>query len=208
MTANEGKKSSVVISPEAFVTMLMHAGTHGTTVVHGVLLGSISSTDNVIKVDEAVPICHEEPTKPLIDTALSLVKAASESAVVGWYTSPERLQDQQPGPAALRITSSLAAASSNSSEPALIVLQNESMSQLLRGYDPANLVLKALGKDFGQQWLDPVKVTVTKQGGATSAAREAYKQKIPVADLVDHFEGSSVDWLRNMPLNKCVEKHC
>mmetsp|Transcript_747 Transcript_747/g.1086 ORF Transcript_747/g.1086 Transcript_747/m.1086 type:complete len:208 (-) Transcript_747:75-698(-) len=207
MTANEGKTSSVVISPEAFVGMLLHSATHGTTVVHGVLLGSISK-DCVVTVDEAIPICHEEPTKPLIDTALSLVQAASESKVVGWYTSPERLQDQQPGPAALRIVSSLAAANSSGDEPTLIVLHNESMSQLLRGFDPATPVLKALGKDFGQQWLNPLKVSITEQGGATSAAQDAYKQKIPIADLVDHFEGSSTQWPRNMPLNKCVEKHC
>lgn len=209
MTAsNDGKKSSVRVSPGAFVSMIMHATQHGTTAVHGVLLGSISSPDNVVTVDQAIAICHETPTKPLIDTALALVQASTEQSIVGWYTAPERLQDQRPGPAALRIVASLAAAATDGEEPVLVVLQNEPLSQIARGYKAASPAVQAFGKDFGQQWLEPLEVNITKEADAASAAQQAYKEAIPVPDLVDHWESSNVEWLHNAALTKCVNKHC
>jgi hypothetical protein len=94
----EGKKQNlVVLSPQAFAAMLLHAAQHSSSVVHGVLVGSHSG--GKIHVTDAIPVCHETPTKTLVDTSLALLQAqqVTDSAkVVGWFTAPEILEDDRP----------------------------------------------------------------------------------------------------------------
>lgn len=202
--ATDEKKHGVVVSPSALVTMMLHAAHHGMTAVHGILLGTFSG-DNKVEVTSAVPVCHEAPTKPLIDTALALV---GSMGVVGWYTAPERLLDTRPGAPALRIAASLA--SSLKDEPILIVLQNEAVSACLgKGEGTADLI-KAYGKDFGQQWMEPLELAIEKESGALEAAKQAHSEKIIVNDLVDQFEGESAktEWYPSEALTLCLKRHC
>lgn len=195
------KKHNVVISPLALTTMLLHAAKHGTKSVHGVLVGTFSAADTV-KVISAVPVCHEAPTKPLIDTALALV---DHGVVVGWYTAPERLEDERPGAPALRIAASLGAAGGD--EPVLIVLQNQAVADCLNG-DTSTSVIKAYGKDFGQQWMEPLEVSLQSEVKALEAAKQAHHdQKVVLNDLVDHWEGKSAatEWFPSAAVAKCVE---
>jgi guanine deaminase len=201
------KKLPVVVEPQAFVAMLLHAAVHSTTVVHGILLGRFTS-EKVI-VTKALPVCHEVPTKPLVETALSLAVAGGgdDQVVVGWYTSPERWNDTSPGPAALRIAAGLA---TSNGEPVLIVLNNECVAKCLRGDDTStSTVLIGLGKDFGQQWLAPLSVSITNDSKAKTAAAAAYKDKEEIVqDLVDHWETFSGTWFTNDALSKHVAKFC
>lgn len=192
----EGKKQSVEVSPDAFVSMVLHAGQNPTTVVHGFLVGS--TTNGTVKVTKAIPVCHETPSRPLLETAMGLLA----EDVVGWYTAPERLSDTHPGPVALRIAASLADASKD--EPVLIVLDNEELATCLRGENPKGSVLKGLGKDFGQQWLEPLSLNVTNESKTHAAASSAFEGDIKVVDLVNHLDDDDhPDW----PTNAALAKH-
>jgi hypothetical protein len=153
-------------------------------------------------VTSAVPVCHEAPTKPLVETALAFVG----DGVVGWYTAPERLQDKHPGAPALRIAASLGSSVEN--EPVLIVLQNEAVAECFKGGKYAD-VMKAFGKNFGQQWMEPLEVRLLKETSALEAARQAHKDEIVLNDLVDHWEGESaaVEWHPSVAVAECIEKH-
>ena len=203
MSTDENKQN-VVVSPLALTSMLLHSAKHGTTSVHGILIGTFSS--DAVKVTSAIPVCHEAPTKPLIDTALSLV----DGVVVGWYTAPERLEDERPGAPALRIAASLGASNSTLGEPVLIVLQNQAVVDCLTGNDTTNntsVIIKAFGKDFGKQWMEPLNVSLQSETKALEAARQAHAENVVVNDLVDHWEGdsSSTEWYPSAAVAKCVE---
>lgn len=94
----EGKKqNAVVLSPQAFAAMLLHAAQHSSSVVHGVLVGSHSG--GKIHVTDAIPVCHETPTKTVVDTSLALLQArhvTDSVKIVGWFTAPEILEDDRP----------------------------------------------------------------------------------------------------------------
>jgi hypothetical protein len=195
------QQHSVVVSPSAFTTMFLHASSHSTTVVHGALLGKLDK--NVLTVTEAIPVCHEHPTKPLVEMALALIQAQhSNKTVVGWYTAPERLDDDRPGPAALRIVASLAAAAASSGEPVLLVLRNGPLVKTVlqetldEDASKSNNMILAFGKDFGQQWLQPVPIQIDQPAKACKTARDSFQNgNVVVVDLVDHWESpTAVDW--------------
>jgi len=157
-----------------------------------------------VAVTKAVPICHEVPTKPLVENALALVTSVAAEEVVGWYTVPERFEETKPSPAALRIVANLAVGSK--SEPILIVLNNVGLTSLLAGKEPADdeTLLQAFGKDFGQQWMDPIP-KILMDNKAKGAAKQAFEQKVAVTDFVDHLEAdASSSWLENAALDKLV----
>jgi hypothetical protein len=137
----------------------------------------------------------------LIDAALSLV----DGVVVGWYTAPERLEDDRPGAPALRIAASLGGA--NSDEPVLLILQNQAVADCLNGDTTDQHVLKAFGKDFGQQWMEPLNVSLESEVKALEAARQAHTDKVVLNDLVDHWKGESptTEWYPSAAVAKCVE---
>lgn len=198
--AVDDKKHNVVVSPLALTTMLLHAAKHGTTCVHGILVGSFGG--DTVRVTSAVPVCHEAPTKPLVDTSLALV----DGVIVGWYTAPERVQDDRPGAPALRIAASLAAANTQG-EPILMVLQNQAVADCLNG-ESTNEVVKAYGKDFGQQWMEPLDLSIESEAKAVEAARQAHSDKtLALHDLVDHWEDdAATEWYPSAAVAKCIEK--
>jgi hypothetical protein len=203
MTAG-GSKNSVVLRPKAVATMLLHAAKHTNTSVHGILLGSIEK--NVVTVQDAVPISHGAPTQPLVEMATGLLNA--DSSIVGWYTAPELLQDKRAGPVALRMVAALggAVADENKPEPALIVLQNSVLAACLQGKEQADTAFEAFGKDFGQQWLEPLKMTVENTPGASKATQEGFKSGTVVNDLMDHLDGpSSNTWFPNKEVTALVD---
>ena len=208
MTDKSGKRS-VAVAPQAAVSMVMHAKRHGTSVIHGVLMGT--DAGGTIRIDNAIPLCHEPPTRTFVDTSLALVQAHQEEGanrVVGWYTAPEILDDERPGPAALRIVANL---ETEDFEPVLLVLSNLALSKFFS--DPnegaASELFRAFGKDFGKQWMEPLSLALEKVGAIAESAREACREGIVVDDLVDHWEGSfSPEWNPSTDIAKIVDKHC
>jgi hypothetical protein len=192
-------ENAVEVSPESFVSMVLHAARNPTSVVHGLLLGSCKG--NAIQVTKAIPICHETPTAPLLETALGLTGAMLDETVVGWYTAPERLTDTQPGPVVMRIAANMA---TDKLEPVLIVLDNEGLAATLSG-DFTHCVMKGFGKDIGLQWMEPLTLKVTSESKARDAAKSAYEGKIRVVDMVDHMEDETCpEWINNTTLSKHV----
>ena len=127
----------------AQVKMALHATKHGLSdnQVHGIVLGrTVNSgggdggTSVAVSVTDVVPVCHEAPTKPIVDMALRLVDAhlsqsrspPSEGGVriLGWYTANANAncdadagggddETETPNPSACRIASSVAECGGN-----------------------------------------------------------------------------------------------
>jgi hypothetical protein len=203
MAAENDDKKKVEVSPAAFCSMILHAAQNPTAVVHGILVGSFQDK-SAIFVHRAIPVSHETPSKPMLDTALALACAASSpDKVVGWYTAPERLGDTKPGPVALRIAASMATADE---EPVLVVLNNQALADCIKDKSTNEKVLHGLGKDFGQQWLEPLDLTVKDQMKAQKAASSAFQGGIKVFDMMDHFEDPCRSWIENQELSSHLTK--
>mmetsp|Transcript_10885 Transcript_10885/g.23074 ORF Transcript_10885/g.23074 Transcript_10885/m.23074 type:complete len:248 (-) Transcript_10885:159-902(-) len=117
---------SIIVSITAQTKMALHAAKHGfSNPIHGIVLGkSTSSATNNLEVVDVVPVCHEVPTKPIVDMALRLTDAYLEQQnseeggmkIIGWYTANantstiENNDDdgELPNSSACRIASSMA----------------------------------------------------------------------------------------------------
>ena len=229
--------SVVTVAPTAVVTMMLHAAKHVHDPVHGVLMGfynegggSSSSSSSKLTVTKAIPVCHGAPTHPLVETALALIESSdnnnngdddaannNKTIIVGWYVSPRLLKDERPGPAALKIVSSLGGGKDSNNEPALLVVRNDGLAALLSSsgeeegqestLDSSSLLIKAYGKDFGKQWLEPLSLSFSNPSGTVKAVQSAFTQNIPVMDLVDHFEEGdpkTSKWPHNDALTRFV----
>jgi len=219
-------KDSVTIAPEVFALMAAHAASNPTSAVHGVLIGSRNG--DKVTVTDAFPICHENPTKPLVETALALVqsnleeenrdkKKNNDNSIIGWFTAPELLHETKPGPVALRIVANLAT-NDGQGEPVLLVLNNEPIVKLLAAVEDkennclASRTVQAFGKDFGMQWMEPLDLTVTNDSGAAKAVTAMLNNKENninvVQDLVDHWEeGAASEWTSASSLLSFTKKY-
>jgi hypothetical protein len=219
MVGQGDKKDSVTVAPEVFLVMAGHASSHPACAVHGVLVGSRTQPDGGrVDVVDAYPVCHETPTKTLVETAVSLVLSALEGdnnkkSVVGWYTAPELLGDKKAGPVALRVVASLASVGAGG-EPVLLVVDNESIVQLSSSSEKeeveekvtASGAVQAYGKDFGMQWMEQLDTVVLEDGVATAGWKSLLASNVTVRDLVDHWEGgASSDWTSASALKKYLE---
>lgn len=228
MKAKQGKgdkptPKEVTVMPNSFVAMALHSIRHPHATVHGILLGTADKNTFTITVLDAVPICHGAPTMPIVETALGLIEVMlkkqnvtnpvtdEKSTIVGWYTAPMLLDDKRPGPPALRMAANLASAEANEDDdcnnvmdPILLVLHNKPITERIQLNSKATTneqLLQCYGRDFGNQWLDPIKTKIINNGGeslAVSTLERALEQGILVNDLVDHLDGStSTTWFPN-----------
>lgn len=103
--------SSISLSTVSQAKMALHAARHGHgNPIHGILVGRSSPAS--VEVTDAVPVCHEEPTKPIVDMSLRLVDGHltiknDGTGIVGWYTANANAGDDAPGPSARRVASCL-----------------------------------------------------------------------------------------------------
>lgn len=225
MVDADDKKDSVTVAPEVFALMAAHAVSHPTSAVHGILVGSRKGDE--VAVADAFPVCHENPTKTLVETALSLVQSILEGnkenhTIIGWFTAPELLHETKPGPVALRIVSNLAAAMGEGcqGDPVLLVLNNESIVKLLaisadgdqKDSVMASGTIQAFGKDFGMQWMEPIdNLSVTDEPRSTKAAIAMINDENEaqvVKDLVDHWnQGAASEWTSASSLASVTNKY-
>lgn len=188
-------KAKVTISQQAFLAILLHAKSYRTTAIHGLLVGSLS--ENNIVVSHAFPICHETPTKPLVDSALAMVESELSgdklNTIVGWFTSPEILGDNKAGPVAMRIAANLAL---EEIDPVLLVLQSDILGKMTSGDDiVASQCLRLYGKDFGKQWMELLEVDVMDDLSTKERAIELLEKGLEINDLSEHWEkGSMFEW--------------
>ena len=86
---------SIKISISTQIKMALHATKYSySTPIHGIILGKRSEgSSSSLQIVDAVPVCHEVPTKPIVDMALRLVDAHLRNEkeeglkIVGWYTA-------------------------------------------------------------------------------------------------------------------------
>lgn len=128
------------ISLTSQIKMALHATKYGySTPIHGIVLGN-KTDDNVLEIVDVVPVCHEVPTKPIVDMSLRLTDAylqqlnpglgggigdfgsCKSANIIGWYTANAQTSNDEdaeevPNAPACRIVSSLAdSASENNDE--------------------------------------------------------------------------------------------
>mmetsp|Transcript_21959 Transcript_21959/g.61149 ORF Transcript_21959/g.61149 Transcript_21959/m.61149 type:complete len:193 (-) Transcript_21959:287-865(-) len=187
----------VTVSSKAFSAISLHAISHPFGAVHGVLIGTIASKKSVT-VAHAVPVCHETPTKPLLDAALAIIQAKMPKgmAIVGWYTAPELVAEEPSfNPVALRVAANL------NDEGILMIVDNQKLGSSLKGEKEASAdqVLNAFGKDFGSQWKEPIPDVTVEDGAKTIQAVRQMQQSggggMKVLDFVDHLENEATsEW--------------
>ena len=219
MVERSNKKESVTLAPQVFALIAAHAASHPTSAVHGILVGSRNGDQ--VTIADAFPVCHENPTRTLVETALSLVQSIIEGknqTIVGWFTAPELLHETKPGPVALRIVANLAAAmdSNGEGEPVLLVLNNQSILKLLATDEKdssmkASQTIQAFGKDFGMQWMEPIEnLSIEDESRSTKAVMSMLKQENDshvVNDLVDHWDqGATSEWTSASSLTTFANK--
>jgi len=112
----------IALSVTAQTKMALHSAKHGfSNPIHGIVLGrNTADGGKNLQVVDVVPVCHEVPTKPIVDMALRLTDAylhlhqkkgmLGGVKIVGWYTANSDGEDggELPNPSACRIASSVA----------------------------------------------------------------------------------------------------
>ena len=64
------------ISQNAYIKLVLHSLKHKTSAVNGVLIGRISSANDVVEITEAVPLFHSHiGLLPQLEISLILVRA-------------------------------------------------------------------------------------------------------------------------------------
>eukprot|EP00984_Skeletonema_dohrnii_P022259 scaffold11391_cov88-Skeletonema_dohrnii-CCMP3373.AAC.1 len=95
----------ISVSSLAETKMALHSAKHGlSNPIHGIVIGKRSGDDNnALEIVDAIPVCHEVPTKPIVDMALRFVDAHLQQqgdddlTIIGWYTSnASTLDDDTP----------------------------------------------------------------------------------------------------------------
>lgn len=219
--------TKITSAPQASLSIALHCIRHSTEAVHGVLLGYASNGGELI-ITDTVPVTHGAPTLPIVEVALGLlphclknntktnsIKTAIQ--IVGWYTAPMLVNDTRPDPLALRMIANLAQAATSSStsgsslvttDPILMVVQNESLAAFVKGMDVTTptTFLKAYTKDSTNQWLKPIDdamITVKSSNDVVGAVAKANDQDIMISDLLDFYDecstpsSSTVYWYPN-----------
>lgn len=195
--------ASVIVSPEAFCAISLHATRHKYSTVHGVLIGSC--VDSILFIEEAVPLCHASPTMPLVDAALGLL---ADRNIVGWYTAPMLLEDTTPSPVAVKMASNLEASCRSKIGPVLVVVQNLKFAQCSQGTDVAAVgeSLKAFGKHGGKPLTSLLASNIKDANRALKALKEALAQNYQLNDFEDHLQGPPSSPFPDMDLTKLVDK--
>ncbi|KAG7350881.1 UPF0172 domain containing protein [Nitzschia inconspicua] len=193
----ESPRRSVSISPEVLALLFGHAFSHRTTPIHGALIGKASETK--VEITDAFPICHETPTKFLIESSLSLVQSTLDGntdkspEIVGWYTAPELThpgESAKQSPVALRVVAGLM--STSLSHPVLLALNNGTILEVLNGQKDPQTVVSVFGKDFGNQWMEKLD---HKLMDPEKAVKSIAACAFDVKDLTDHWNaGAASEW--------------
>ena len=112
------KVNKISLSLKSQIKMALHATKYGySTPIHGIVLGK-SNTDGSLEIVDVVPVCHEVPTKPIVDMALRLTDAYLQQQqerglkIIGWYTANSSNRnnnsEELPNSSACRIASFIA----------------------------------------------------------------------------------------------------
>lgn len=204
----EPSKVTCYFSTSSLIGMILHANQHRTVSVHGILIGSYDDDGKdaaKVNVTGILPVCHEVPTKPLIQTALGLAQSMLEEdnkdrqVIVGWYTAPELLSQDKPGPVAQRLVANMDMGgdddkTKSKNDPILVSIVNDKVGDLINGLEvsPSD-ALRAFGRNFSDQWMEPLEVELLGGAGNLDGIKNMYNGGM--IDLVDHWQSKTLsEW--------------
>ena len=226
--------SDIAISIVAQTKMALHAAKHGfSNPIHGIVLGK-SKGDGSVEVVDVVPVCHEVPTKPIVDMALRLADAHLQqqndgARIVGWYTANANAasaDEEMPNASACRIASSVAGNANDDdggSEDFFLILVSTAGITERTTMPICSVFEKDKSRTFTQK-VDGSRIINTGGDGASldkvisgaidqlsssdyecDAAGGGAKGSLSIHDYVDHLENCGEgNWIENGMVNDFV----
>mmetsp|Transcript_10619 Transcript_10619/g.21217 ORF Transcript_10619/g.21217 Transcript_10619/m.21217 type:complete len:220 (+) Transcript_10619:145-804(+) len=207
----------ISVSSLAETKMALHSAKHGlSNPIHGIVIGKRSGDDNnVLEIVDAIPVCHEVPTKPIVDMALRLVDAhlqqqgGDDLTIIGWYTSnASTLDDDTPNLSACRIASSMSDNCHDGGDNFMLVLvttsgllaavskdSDSSLSPLCRVFQK-DTKTKTFSSEVNSSF-------VTQENDTSYIISKALSKEMPIYDFVDHISNygsedwNNMDWIKN-----------
>lgn len=223
----------ISLSALAETKMALHTTKHGfSNPIHGIVVGRKSSnTDgDLMEIVDAIPVCHEVPTKPIVDMALRLCDAHllqqqqegnNQLTIIGWYTSnASTVDDETPNLSACRIASSMSDNGDEGDNNFILVLvttvgiiaalAKDSDSESSPSYRVFQKATRT--KTFSQEvdWsLISHENDVTRE-----IIRKALTKGLPIYDYVDHISNYGVDdnwkdmdWITNAAITSLAKEN-
>ncbi|KAL7500671.1 hypothetical protein ACHAWT_008526 [Skeletonema menzelii] len=208
--------TQISLSSLAETKMALHSAKHGfSSPIHGIVIGKKSGGSDVLEIVDTIPVCHEVPTKPIVDMALRLVDAhlqqqgGDDLTIIGWYTSnASTLDDEAPNPSACRIASSMSENCQEGGDNFILVMittsgllaavskdSDSSLSPLCRVFQR-----HANTKTFSHEVHSS---RITQENDTAYIISKALSKEMPICDFVDHIshygseDWNKMDWIKN-----------
>jgi hypothetical protein len=188
--------------------MALHSARHGTSPIHGILIGHRTPTS--LGITDVLPVCHEVPTRPLVNTALRLADiylGETKEEILGWYTA-NSLGGEEPNVSALRVVNSMAEQSGE--EMVLVLVSVEKEGAICTVFEKGNgkIFMQKVDVSRIESTDDKVREVVNQGVKDVSHFSSEYGEKgVTIYDFVDHvtnFEKSQDLDERNWIENKAV----
>jgi hypothetical protein len=233
--ANDAISQSIELTSMASAKIVGHALRFPHNQIHGILLGKFSegSEGPTLTICDSIPVCHSSPTKPIVDMAMRLIEAHLDSVgvamnpsthIVGWYTANERNDDETPGHAALKITSTLSdyftndPSSSSNHELVLVSLMPKGLKHALtrsKENEVDDPLFKIYGKDASRkQWLREYSTNrifcASNRAQISALSSSSQSSTFDFFDFESHLSGGIAhveitDWIHNAKFAKLIQ---
>lgn len=202
--------ATITLRPLPTTKLALHSTRHPFSTIHGLLIGY--RDDGGIEITDAIPVCHEVPTKPVVDMALRLVdihlqqqqSADKQGEIMGWYTSNVS-GGEIPNVPALKIASVLEQQQSGM----ILILVDVDV-------DGPKFTMFEKGKNFTSR-IEEERIKLSSSDVAfdviKSMSTSEYEKGIEIYDYVDHvsnyFENKDLDerdWIENRAVADFIER--
>ena len=212
----------ISVSALAETKMTLHSAKHGfSNPIHGIVIGKKSSSgDDMLEIVDAIPVCHEVPTKPIVDMALRLCDAHlqqqnnNDMTIIGWYTSnASTSDDEMPNLSACRIASSMSDNGEEGDNFILVLVTTTGIvsATVSKGdsaedsasSSPACRVFQkdTKSKTFSQEVDSSL---ISYENASKDIIAIAFSKGLPIYDYVDHISSygrdddwKDMDWITN-----------
>ncbi|KAJ7963585.1 ER membrane protein complex subunit 8/9-like [Quillaja saponaria] len=189
------------ISQNAYIKLVLHALKHRTSAVNGILIGRISSENEVVEITDSVPLFHSHiGLLPQLEISLILIEecyASKGMNIVGYFHANERADDYELSGVAKNVGDHIYR---YFPQAGILLLDNKKLNALTKSKD-RNAVMQLYVRDASRTW---------KQAQSDGSSRLSIKE--PSANLVlldyissekwnevvdfdDHLDDISKDWL-------------
>ena len=205
----------ISVSALAETKMALHSAKHGfSNPIHGLIVGK-SGSDGVVEIVDAVPVCHEVPTKPIVDMALRLVDAHLQQqgdenlAIIGWYTSNASTSDDEtPNLSACRIASSMSDCCQEGLGDSFILVMVTTtglLAAVSKDSDSSSALCRVFQKDAKTKTFSSEvdSSLITQENDTSYIISKAMSKEMPIYDFVDHISNygsddwKNMDWIKN-----------